>query len=593
MLDKPTEGDTLDLEHRMDRSDWLSIVGCARDLAAFENLDLVFPELYEQKGKELPEEEKIKIEVTCPDKVNRFNTRVFKNINVKESPQWLKYRLESYGIPSINNIVDITNYVMIELGQPMHAQDIDKMGAKEVVIRDAKKGEKVVTLLGEVVELVEENFVLTQNDKPTVIGGIVGGKDTGIDKDTKNILLDAGNYNQVYIRKASRKLKIQNETVLRYDKFLHPHLAEIAIKRATKLILDIAGGEFYENQDWYPDKKKLKTQLLRIQRIKKLSGINFEMDRVKIIITKLGYKILKEENDTLELEVPYFRTDVEVEDDVVADILRINNYSNIPFELIQAAPPKEITPKIYEFEDKLRDICVTLGLHEHITEPLIDKNILGKDIDKAVVLENALSSDKSALRTNIKQTLNNVVKTYKKHKIDEIKIFEIGKVYYKTLNNEYEEKRFLVIMYVNQKLSIKEGSDILKRIISGLIRELGIEWGSAKKIWDITPTSVSINTEELMKIQSNSNRVVSEIPNYTIEDISIVLDIDKTFGEVYEDIKINNDHIKDINVIEEFKVDDNTKSILIRLTLDTPDTNDIRENIIKKISKKDGFSVRR
>jgi len=466
MLDKPTERDVLDLEHRMDRSDWLSIVGCARDLAAFENTDLIFPELYEEKGKELPEREKVKIDVTCPNKVNRFNTRVFKNISVKESPQWLKERLESYGIPSKNNIVDITNYVMVELGQPLHAQDIDKLEAKEIIIRDARKGEKVTTLLGETIELVDENFVLTQNNKPTVIGGIVGGKETGVTETTKNIVLDAGNYNQVYVRKASRKLKIQNETVLRCDKFLHPYLTEVAIKRATKLILALAEGEYYENFDWYPNEMELKTQELTLKRVEQLSGIDFEMKDIKNILTRLGYSITKEDKDTIELTIPYFRTDVEVKDDIVADILRISNYANIPTELIQAAPPKEITPEIYKFEERLRDICVNLGLHEHITDPLIDKNREDIEKDKTIVLENALSEEKSALRTSLGQTLKSVVDTYKKHRVGEIKIFEIGKVYDQTIEGKYEEKRFLEVVYINEGISLKGSSDNLKRIIN-------------------------------------------------------------------------------------------------------------------------------
>jgi len=591
MLDKPSNTDVLDLEHRMDRSDWLSILGCARDFAAFENIDLIYPELYEGKGKELETSERIKIEVTCPGKVNRFNTRVFKGITVKESPSWLKERLESYGIPSKNNIVDITNYVMVELGQPMHAQDIDKMEVREIVIRDAIKGEKVTTLLGETVELVEENFVLTQNNKPTVIGGIVGGKDTGVTEITKDIILDAGNYNQVFIRKASRKLKIQNETVLRYDKFLHPYLTEIALKRATKLILDLAGGEFYENADWYPNQVNLGKLTLTMARIKQLSGMDLEIVKVKNILNRLEYKILKETENSFELEVPYFRTDVEVEDDIVADILRINNYTNIPFEHIQSAPPKEITPEIYSFEERLRNICIHLGLHEHITDPLIDKNSTEVG-DNAIVLENSLSSEKSALRTSIKQTLGIVVETYKKHKVGEIMLFEIGKIYYKTTDNMYHEKRVLEIMYVNEALPLKESADNLKRIIGSILMELGIPWETVAKIWDITPNSVSISTEGLMKIQSSSLRVVSEIPNRTTEDLSIVLPIDTPFGEIYRDIKHGSDHILDIEVIEEFKADDTTKSILVRLTLDTANTHELRKQLIDMLRKTHGVSVR-
>lgn len=592
MLDKPSTTDVLDLEHRMDRSDWLSILGCARDLAAFENTKLIYPEIYESKGAALTSEEKIKIDVTCPNKVNRFKTIVFKNITVKESPSWLKERLESYGIPSINNIVDITNYVMVEFGQPMHAQDMDKMEAKEIILRDAKPGEKLTTLLGETVELVSENFVLTQNDKPTVIGGIVGGKETGVTETTKNIIVDSGNYNQVFIRKASRKLKIQNETVLRYDKFLHPYLNEIALKRATKLILDLAGGEFYENADWYPNPVEFKKQILTLKRIKQLGGIDFEMTKVKNILNKLEYKIIEESLDQLNLEVPYFRTDVEVEDDIVADILRINNYENIPFELIQVAPPSEITPEIYKFEEKLRDICINLGLHEHITDPLVDKNIFNKtEKDESIILENALSSDKSALRTSINQTLTKVLDTYKKHKINEIGIFEIGKIYSKTVDNKYNETRFMEIIYLNQSVPLKESSDFFKRILNTLLSELGTDWNTAQKIWKITPTSVSINLEELIRLQVKTNRVDSEIPNISIEDLSIISDINNKFGELFEEIK-NTEHVIDLNVIEEFKIGDKTKSILVRISLDTSNTQQIRNNIITNINSKNGMKVR-
>lgn len=607
MLDKPTEGELLDLEHRMDRSDWLSIIGCARDLAAFENTNLIFPELYKEKGKDLPENEKIKIEIKCPNKVNRFNTRVFKNIKVGKSPKWMKERLETYGIPSINNIVDITNYVMVELGQPMHAQDIDKLGAKEIIIRDAKKGEKIVTLLGETVELAEENFVLTQNDKPTVIGGIVGGKETGVTENTTNIILDAGNYNQVFIRKASRKLKIQNETVSRCDKFLHPELTEIALQRATKLILDIAGGEYYENEDCYPNRPEIKTQNFRMKRLEQLSGMKFDIETIKNILTKLEYKIIEEKNTNettnyeIKLEIPYFRTDVEVEDDIVADILRISNYENIPLELIQSAPPKEITPDIYKFEDKVRDILVNLGLHEHITDPLIEKGNNDKKY-KEIVLENALTSEKSALRTDLKQTLNHVLENYKKHKINEIGIFEIGKIYYIDSNlnkeNKYIEERVLEIIYLNQNLTPKENADKFKTILNRLLEELKIEWGSIQKFWTITPYTVSIPLENLMQLskedksKNKQSNIVDKVSSYTTEDLSIILNLVQPFGDIYQTIKNTSKDILDVEVLEEYKVNEIQKSILVRITFNTSDTKSIREEILKTLKSKFNVDIR-
>jgi phenylalanyl-tRNA synthetase beta chain len=153
MLDKPIEKDVLDLEHRMDRSDWLSIIGCARDFAAMEGLKFKFPELNKTAGKQPKKSQIIDIKIECPDLVHRFNTRVFRGIKVKKSPKWLSERLEAYGIPSINNIVDITNFVMVELGQPMHAQDIAKMEKPEIVIRRAKDNEEITTLLGQQIKL--------------------------------------------------------------------------------------------------------------------------------------------------------------------------------------------------------------------------------------------------------------------------------------------------------------------------------------------------------------------------------------------------------------------------------------------------------
>ena len=136
MLDKPTTNNVLDLEHRMDRSDWLSIIGCARDLCAFKNVLLKYPMIYENNLPDIPIEDKIEVKVNCTNKVNRFKTIIIKNVQVAPSPDWLKERLELYGITSINNIVDITNYVMVEFGQPMHAQDIDKLQSKEIILRD-------------------------------------------------------------------------------------------------------------------------------------------------------------------------------------------------------------------------------------------------------------------------------------------------------------------------------------------------------------------------------------------------------------------------------------------------------------------------
>lgn len=614
LLDKPVsefqknnyKTSILDLEHRMDRADWLSIIGCARDLAAFEKSSLKIPPLHKEPGKEPDKNQMIKIEVKCPDLVRRFNTRVFRNIQVGPSPDWLKNRLEAYGIPSINNIVDITNYVMVEFGQPMHAQDINKLKAPEIVIRRAKNGEKMTTLLGETVDLTSDQFVLTQAGEPTVLGGIVGGSSTGVDLNTTDIVLDAGNYNQNNIRKSSRQLKIQNETVLRYDKFLDPELATIAMERAVYLILELAGGEYYQNTDWYPNPEPAKKMTLRLDRLEKVGGQPFDMPLVKEILQNLGYKIINETPQSLELEVPYFRTDVIVEDDLVADILRINNYNKLTLQQIEQAPPKEITPKIYRFEERLRDYLTNAGLHEHITNPLVTKNEENK---KQVVLENALTSDKSALRTKMSQTLKKVAELYEKHGKEKVRLFEIGKIYLLDGNeNSYEsyhEIRKLAVININQTLSVKENSGETKMILASLLSNLGITdyrmeknnrgvdvLSGGDKLGEITTFGFDLLIENLMKHQQPPQRATSEWPVLTTENLSLVMDLKEPFGPIYQTIKNFDQQIVDLKVLEEYtgeEIGQNKKTVLVKVSYKTSDNKEIRQKLLEHLSSK--FSV--
>ena len=336
----------LDVEVTPNRPDWMGIIGIAREVAAIQGL-----KIKDLKLKDLP-----KKSASLPIKLipnfnlfERWTGIIIKDVEIKPSPKWLADRIRLMGHEPINNVIDITNYVMVELGQTLHAQDLAKFRKQEIVIRRAKLGEKLTTFLGDVLELDPEGFVLTQDDVPTVVGGIVGGKETGIDDTTTDIILDAGNYNQVAIRQVSRKLKIQNESVLRNDKFLHPELSAIAIQRATGLIVELAGGDYYENIDWYPSKPVDKRLVIRFARLKALSGMEFEAKQVKTILENLGYEIMEENIVSLTVKVPYFRTDVEVEDDLIADVLRINDYEKIPLQMLSNTPPKDITPDIYKF----------------------------------------------------------------------------------------------------------------------------------------------------------------------------------------------------------------------------------------------------
>lgn len=526
MLDKPLDNSgVLDLEHRMDRSDWLSIIGCARDYAAFSKLKLVYPKTNTNKLKAVTPQEMIEITVKTPH-VRRFNTRLVKNIKVGQSPAWLIDRLAAYGIKSINNVVDITNYVMVEYGQPMHAQDTAKLIKREITLRPAKNGEKLTTILGTSVSLDSETFVLSSGGVPTVIGGIVGGSETGVTNTTTEVILDAGNYDQAIIRKNSRRLKIINETVSRYDKFLHPNLCELALDRATYLLENIAGASVYHNFDYYPNPPKSKKMNLTFARLSLLSGLSWTPREVKRVITSLEYQIVYETKNYLTLVVPTFRTDVEVEDDIIADILRINDYNSIPTTPLTTPVPHDITPKIMTFEEHLRDLLVAQGAHEHITASLVKQS----DAPNELLLSNALSTDQNALRLSHLPKLAEVLINYSKHDLKPKVVFEIGKVFSKK-SKGYQESSVLCAL---------SGGDI-RPVLATLMHQLGINYTISNDhtlICDgvtcgsLTPNSFTLDTTLLLTHYHPYANVVSEFSHATKRDVSLLANSNITFSDI-------------------------------------------------------------
>lgn len=565
MLDKPLDkSQVLDLEHRMDRADWLSLIGCTRDLAAFEGQKLNLPKGHTKPGKAVSPEDKIKVTVDT-ESVRRFQTRLIKGIKVGPSPKWLIERLTAYGMDSINNIVDITNFVMIEYGQPMHAQDIAKLKGKDITIRHANKNEKLITLLGTEVTLDKDAFVLTSGGEITVIGGIVGGKNTGVGEDTKDIILDSGCYDSRVIRKVSRRLKIINESVSRNDKFLDPRTIDFALNRATELILEIAGGTYYANDDYYPSPVAPQTMTLRLSRLVLLSGMNISLSTAKKILKSLEYTVVEEGNNELTVEVPYFRTDIEVEDDLVSDILRINNYTNIPSMALSTPTPIDLTGAIYRFEDRLRDLMVAQGAHEHITSSLTESSA----DDSQVVLVNALTSDQNALRTSLEPGLHKVQTTYTKHNQKNTVVFEIGKVF-RVTSKSYLEGRLLTALYPSTK-GVGDG-------LTTLLSSLGINKYHISKTHDITvgkiligsinSSSFTLVTDSLMEVATSYSGIISEFDHSTSLDLSLLTSTQVKYADIAEAISSLNANWINIACKNMTAMDDQTNNYLITITWD-------------------------
>ncbi len=536
MLEKPIKNDVLELEHRMDRADWLSIIGCARDLGAFEKIPFQFPVL---KSTKLEKSQEVYVEIKS-EKVNRFRTRVIKNIKVGESPSFIKERLIDYGLPVINNVVDITNFVMVEMGQPLHAQDLKKFNKREIILRDTENkdgiSEQIQTLDGTVIKLPDGTLVLSESGNPVCIGGIVGGLKTGVTENTTEIVLDAGNYSQSAIRKTSRKIGVFNETVLRSEKFLAPEMVDLAIIRATDLILEYAGGVAYENEDMFgsninissfrnSDQKNFektpKQFVLRKSRLDKIAGESIDISDACEILKLIEYQIISKDMEKAVLLTPYFRTDIEVEDDLVADVLRVRGYSKINPEPIFSYPPREITPKMVSFTKKLRGILLSSGFHEHITDSFVKYDGLqqkGEDQRPVsrVLLRNSLNADQDALRIAIKESLSKVVENYKKHGQDSGKIFEIGKVFEKDMENGEINEFSRLGMFVFGSLSSGREKN-LNEVSSNTSDLLNYESLEIRKALDLVLKNLGIINYSLIPSEKNISICIKKV-NTNLDD---------------------------------------------------------------------------
>ena len=591
MLDRPIYGEVLDLEHRMDRSDWLSITGCARDIAAFEDLKLHFPKLNSTK---LPKTDEVYVQVRS-NKVNRFKTRVIKNVKVGESPEFIKQRLESYGLPIINNIVDITNFVMVEMGQPLHAQDLTKFEKREIILRDTKENEVIQTLDSSIMKLKENTLVLSENNNPICIGGIVGGLRTGVTYSTTEIVLDSGNYDQAAIRKTSREVGIRNETVLRSEKFLSQELVDLAIVRATDLILEYAGGEAFENSDFEKEKYHPKIMTLHKERLDLISGETNYFEKAEKILEALDYEIIENKDNKIKVQVPFFRTDVEVEDDLVADVIRICGYSQIKPQPINNYPPRELTPEILKFETRLVDLLISSGFHEHITDPIVKYD----GISHRILLQNSVNSEKDSLRVSIRETLNPVLKNYQKHGKNEIKLFEIGNNYFKNNLELVEEKSLGIIFETEDSLS---NSQSIRKIIDNLMNNLNIDYyfkksakhvsifSGEKEIGYFSGNFTELNVAKLLELTTFKPYVQTEHENLSKEDLTFITHIDYESGEIIEFIRNVSPLVSKLEFIGEYLNGSNRKVTVRFYTAYPAESKNIREEIIGNSSKKFNIS---
>jgi len=430
-------GDTiLDLDITPNRPDCLSVLGVAREVAALTGGSVREPPyIYAEEGP--PIEERASVEIADPDLCYRYVATLIEGVKVGPSPAWMQERIVAAGMRPINNIVDITNYVMMEMGQPLHAFDFDRIGGGKIVVRRPRPGEPLTTLDGVRRRLEPEMLVIADATEPVALAGVMGGAESEVSEATTNVLLESANFNNISIRRTSNALKMKSEASSRFDKGLSPELSAFAARRATKLIVELAGGRAAHGiLDVYPGKAPETRIEVRRSRIRQVLGIDPPTSRVRSVLTSLGFGCRWQPPDTYQVRVPYWRTDVRIPDDVVEEVGRIIGYDEIPVGLVRGAIPPAPPQALRELREQVRDALADAGMQEVITYSLTTLEAIQRVISPEALaagpplgVANPMSSEHEWLRPSLRASLLRTLAANQRQREGSLALYEVARVY--------------------------------------------------------------------------------------------------------------------------------------------------------------------
>lgn len=411
------------------RGDLLSHLGIARELSAIFNIPLLRNELDNDAG-ECDIAEFINVEIEDKSSCLRYGARVIKDVMVGPSPDWIKRRLEKAGIRSINNVVDVTNYVMLDIGHPMHAFDYDKIENKKIIVRKAKNNEEILCLDGVKRRLDDSMLVIADDIRPIALAGIIGGEETSVTLETKNVLLEAAVFDPIIVRKTAKLLGVATESSYRFERGVNVENVPIALNLASRLIKDTSLGKPIKRIfDVYPSPVVLPKIFLRINKVNKLLGIQLKPSQIETFLLRLKFNV-KSDKDGFWVEVPPFRHDIKLEIDLVEEIARILGYNKIPNKLPEISSKPVLPTNLQKIREIVKQNLIDYGFNEIITYSFIPANIPEAFKEtKSIKIVNPLSEEHSELRTTL---LWNVYSTLVKNIFldeEDLKFFEIGKVF--------------------------------------------------------------------------------------------------------------------------------------------------------------------
>jgi len=479
----------LEIEVTSNRPDCLGAIGIARDTAAAVGGSLQIPAVMPvvEKGKtvdkatlaDIAKWVTVAVEdaMLCP----RYTAQIIQHVTIGPSPEWMQKRLKCIGLRPVNNVVDVTNYVMMETGQPLHAFDYDKIADKKIVVRRAKAGEEIVTINGARRVLFHDMLVIADGKNPVAVAGVMGGKDTEVTESTRRILLECALFEPRQVRRTSRTLGVASDSSYRFERGVDPEITEYASRRAANLIQSCASGETVNGFiDVRAGKHETKKITLRMERLNKIIGVEIKKEVVVDILKRLHFRVLNETASLIDVDAPSFRGDVYREIDLIEEVARIYGFNNIPTKT-SISVRGSVKNKYETVENDVRRLLTGIGCCEAKTFSIVDTSVL-QSINlwsgaSGMDIANPLRQEESRLRTSLLPSLINVKRYNANHGTDYVKMFEIAKVY---LAGEKlpQEKTCLSFIYNNDKRPNENRSDDFfldaKGIIEVTLKHLGI-----------------------------------------------------------------------------------------------------------------------
>ena len=640
-----------DLDITPNRPDCLCVIGIAQEVAALTAQSLHPPEVSYEEA-EPPIDQQIAIEIADPDLCSRYCASLITGVKIAESPPWLQQRLLACGMRPINNIVDVTNYVMLELGQPLHAFDYEKIRGKKIIVRRATNGEIIVSLDGVERTLSHDMLVIADAERAVAIAGVMGGANSEVTDDTTAILLEAANFNPASIHYTSHQLALPSEASMRFERGIRPELTVPALKRATQLMVQLAGGQAARGVgDVYPGKREPEPILLSADKVKQLLGVEFNLDQIVNTLTSLGFTC-QPAGSTSEVWVtaPYWRSDIQQAVDLIEEVARIIGYDKIPMTMLSEPLPQQNPEPILSLKRKTRGILVGYGFQEVITYSLTSLEMLNKLMPEAhpigpipLRVANPMTAEQEYLRTTLRANLLAVLTSNRRHEEGGIRLFELGKIYLPQSKDLPDEPEVLCGLLSGARLEKSWQGDSgsldffdAKGVVEGLLQQLDVAASfkpsddesfhpvkqaaivvnnnrlgvigelhpKVAEAFDIAEAVYlfEINVTELLPFTID-HKMFQPIPRFpaTVRDIALIVDTSISHQQVMDIIKsfplVNQVAIFD--VYSGAQVPPGKKSLAYRISYQSPthtltdeEVNKVQQQILNKLSQQLGATLR-